>query len=153
MECSWNDGSKTQYYIVILDQLQSHSRELVRALESRVRDPLTGSSSSLKITLFLSSTLTPSYQTSAISSFKVSMFIGQCLIWCWHGRTMSALCSWNLITTVVMFAPLWRSSVSFYLRTLSLRYSRFTVLVQSSLIQMTMLLLPTTFVNPFTFLV
>ena len=41
MECSWNDGGKTQYYIVILDQLQGHSGGLVRALESRVRGPLT----------------------------------------------------------------------------------------------------------------
>ena len=41
MECSWNDGSKIQYYYVILDQLQGHSRELVRAPESYVRGPLT----------------------------------------------------------------------------------------------------------------
>ena len=44
MECSWNDGSKTQYYYVILDQLQDHSRGLVWALESYVRGPLTRSS-------------------------------------------------------------------------------------------------------------
>jgi len=37
MECSWNDGSKTQYYIVILDWLQGHSRGLERAPELRVR--------------------------------------------------------------------------------------------------------------------
>ena len=39
-ECSQNDGSKTQYYIVILDQLQGRSRALERALESRIRGPL-----------------------------------------------------------------------------------------------------------------
>jgi len=33
MEYSWNDRGKTQYYIVILDQLQGHSGGLVRALE------------------------------------------------------------------------------------------------------------------------
>jgi len=41
MECSWNDGGKTQYYVVILDQLQGHSRGLVRAPELCVRGPLT----------------------------------------------------------------------------------------------------------------
>ena len=41
MECSWNDGDKTQYYYVILDQLQDHSGELVWAPESCVRGPLT----------------------------------------------------------------------------------------------------------------
>jgi len=41
MECSWDDGGKTQYYIVILDQLQGHSGGLVWAPESRVRGPLT----------------------------------------------------------------------------------------------------------------
>ena len=40
MECSWNDGSKTQYYVVILDQLQGHSGGLEQALELRVRGPL-----------------------------------------------------------------------------------------------------------------
>jgi len=40
-ECSWNDGGKTQYYIVILDQLQGHSGELVWAPELRVRGSLT----------------------------------------------------------------------------------------------------------------
>ena len=25
MECSWNDGGKTKYYLVIFDQLQGHS--------------------------------------------------------------------------------------------------------------------------------
>ena len=40
-ECSWNDGSKTQYYVVILDQLQGRSRGLEWAPESRVRGPLT----------------------------------------------------------------------------------------------------------------
>ena len=40
-ECSWNDGSKTQYYVVILDQLQDRSGELERAPESRIRGPLT----------------------------------------------------------------------------------------------------------------
>ena len=39
MECSWNDGGKIQYYIVILDQLQGHSRGLVWAPESHVRGP------------------------------------------------------------------------------------------------------------------
>ena len=41
MECFWNDGGKTQYYIVILDQLQDHSRGLVQAPESRVKSLLT----------------------------------------------------------------------------------------------------------------
>jgi len=41
MECSWNDGGKTQYYIVILDQLQGHSRGLVWAPESYVKGSLT----------------------------------------------------------------------------------------------------------------
>jgi len=41
MECSWNDGSKTQYYIVILDQLQDHSGGLEQAPESCVRGSLT----------------------------------------------------------------------------------------------------------------
>jgi len=41
MECSWNDGSKTQYYIVILDRLQGCSGELERAPESQIRGPLT----------------------------------------------------------------------------------------------------------------
>ena len=40
-ECFWNDGSKTQYYIVILDWLQDCSGGLERALESRIRGPLT----------------------------------------------------------------------------------------------------------------
>jgi len=41
MECSWNDGGKTKYYLVIFDQLQGHSGGLIRALESCVRGPLT----------------------------------------------------------------------------------------------------------------
>jgi len=41
MECSWNDGSKTKYYIVIFDQLQGHSGGLIQAPESFVRGPLT----------------------------------------------------------------------------------------------------------------
>jgi len=41
MECSWNDGSKTQYYVVILDRLQDHSGGLEWAPESRIRGPLT----------------------------------------------------------------------------------------------------------------
>ena len=41
MECSWNDGSKTQYYYVILDQLPGRSGGLERAPEWRVRGPLT----------------------------------------------------------------------------------------------------------------
>ena len=40
-ECSRNDGSKTQYYIVILDWLQGHSRGLEQAPESQIRGPLT----------------------------------------------------------------------------------------------------------------
>jgi len=40
MECSRNDRSKTQYYIVILDRLQGRSRALERALGSQVRGPL-----------------------------------------------------------------------------------------------------------------
>jgi len=41
MERSRNDGSKTQYYIVILDQLWDRSGGLEWAPESRVRGPLT----------------------------------------------------------------------------------------------------------------
>ena len=41
MECSQNDGSKTQYYIVILDQLQGRSGALEQAPESQIRGPLT----------------------------------------------------------------------------------------------------------------
>jgi len=41
MECFWNDGSKTQYYYVILDRLRDRSGELERAPESRIRGPLT----------------------------------------------------------------------------------------------------------------
>jgi len=40
-ECSWNDGSKAQYYIVILDRLLGRSGGLERAPEWRVRGPLT----------------------------------------------------------------------------------------------------------------
>ena len=40
-ECSWNDGSKAQYYVVILDRLLGRSGELERAPEWRVRGPLT----------------------------------------------------------------------------------------------------------------
>ena len=40
-ECSRNDGSKTQYYIVILDQLQGRSGALEQASESWIRGPLT----------------------------------------------------------------------------------------------------------------
>jgi len=40
-ECSWNDGSKTQYYIVILDRLQDRSGGVEQALESQIRGPLT----------------------------------------------------------------------------------------------------------------
>jgi len=41
MECSRNDESETQYYVVILDWLQGCSEGLERALESHVRGPLT----------------------------------------------------------------------------------------------------------------
>jgi len=40
-ECSWNDGSKTQYYVVILDWLLGRSGGLERAPEWHVRGPLT----------------------------------------------------------------------------------------------------------------
>jgi len=40
MECSWNDGGKTKYYLVIFDQLQGHSGGLIRVLESCVRELL-----------------------------------------------------------------------------------------------------------------
>ena len=40
-ECSWNDGSKAQYYIVILDRLLGRSGGLEQAPEWRVRGPLT----------------------------------------------------------------------------------------------------------------
>jgi len=42
-ECSWNDRSETQYYIVILDRLQGRSRELEQIPELRVRGSLTHS--------------------------------------------------------------------------------------------------------------
>jgi len=41
MECSWNDGSKTQYYYVILDRLPGRSGGLEQAMEWCVRGPLT----------------------------------------------------------------------------------------------------------------
>jgi len=41
MEYSWNDGSKAQYYVVILDRLLGRSRGLERAPEWHVRGPLT----------------------------------------------------------------------------------------------------------------
>ena len=41
-EHSRNDGSKAQYYVVILDQLQDRSGGLERAPELRIRGPLTG---------------------------------------------------------------------------------------------------------------
>ena len=40
-EHSRNDGSKAQYYVVILDRLQDRSGGLERAPESRIRGPLT----------------------------------------------------------------------------------------------------------------
>ena len=40
-ECSQNDRSKTQYYIVILDRLQDRSGALEQAPESWIRGPLT----------------------------------------------------------------------------------------------------------------
>ena len=40
-ECSQNDRSKTQYYVVILDRLQGHSRVLERTPELQIRGPLT----------------------------------------------------------------------------------------------------------------
>ena len=43
MECFWNDGSETQYYVVILDRLQGCSGGLEQVLELCVRDPLTDS--------------------------------------------------------------------------------------------------------------
>ena len=39
-ECSQNDGSKTQYYYVILDQLQGRSEALEQAPESWIRGSL-----------------------------------------------------------------------------------------------------------------
>ena len=41
MECSQNDGSETQYYVVIFDRLQGRSGALEQALELRIRGPLT----------------------------------------------------------------------------------------------------------------
>ena len=41
-EHSRNDGSKAQYYVVILDRLQDRSGGLERAPESQIRGPLTG---------------------------------------------------------------------------------------------------------------
>jgi len=43
-EHSRNDGSKAQYYVVILDRLQDRSGGLERAPESRIRGPLTTNS-------------------------------------------------------------------------------------------------------------
>ena len=40
-ECSWNDGSKAQYYVVILDRLLGRSGGLEQAPEWHVRGPLT----------------------------------------------------------------------------------------------------------------
>jgi len=40
-EHSRNDGSKAQYYVVILDRLQDRSGGLERAPESWIRGPLT----------------------------------------------------------------------------------------------------------------
>jgi len=40
-ECSWNNGSKAQYYVVILDRLLGRSGGLEWAPEWRVRGPLT----------------------------------------------------------------------------------------------------------------
>ena len=41
MECSWTDGGKTKYCVVIFDQLQGHSGGLIQALKSCMRGPLT----------------------------------------------------------------------------------------------------------------
>ena len=41
IECSWNDGSKTQYYVVILDRLQGRSGAPEWAPEWQIRGPLT----------------------------------------------------------------------------------------------------------------
>jgi len=41
MECSWNDGGKTKYYVIIFDQLQGHSGGLIWAPELCVRGPFT----------------------------------------------------------------------------------------------------------------
>ena len=48
-ECSWNDGSKTQYYVVILDWLPGRSGGLEWAPEWRVRGPLTRSATECRI--------------------------------------------------------------------------------------------------------
>ena len=49
MECSWNDGSKAQYYVVILDRLLGRSGGLEQAPEWRVRGPLTVSITQLTL--------------------------------------------------------------------------------------------------------
>ena len=48
-ECSRNDGSKTQYYYIILDRLQGRSGALEQAPESWVRGPLTMTSKKFKL--------------------------------------------------------------------------------------------------------
>ena len=47
-ECSQNDGSKAQYYVVILDQLPGYSRGLEWAPEWCVRGPLTEEAEELR---------------------------------------------------------------------------------------------------------
>jgi len=76
-----------------------------------------------------------------------------------HWSVLNLILTWqNNVSLVSLELDYYSRNVrpsleEFYLRTLSSRYSRFAVLVQSSPIQMTMSLLPTTFVNSFTFLV
>ena len=47
MECSWNSRSETKYYVVIFDQLQGHSGEVIWAPESFIRDSLTSTTSEI----------------------------------------------------------------------------------------------------------
>ena len=56
-ECSRNDGSKAQYYVVILDRLQDRSGGVERGPESRTRGPLTQATNRTDPQYLLSTTL------------------------------------------------------------------------------------------------
>ena len=56
-EHSKNDGSKAQYYVVILDRLQDCSGGLEQAPESRIRGPLTGKGEKRKYSQLLRKTV------------------------------------------------------------------------------------------------
>ena len=56
-EHSRNDGSKAQYYVVILDRLQDRSRGLERAPELRIRGPLTDNLYKMYVVVVTATTL------------------------------------------------------------------------------------------------